>query len=160
MSPADTAAAREREPLSWLEEGNNAAVLMGPRDLKFRSFPIPATPPHGHVRIAMEAVGICGSDVHYYNHGRIGHFVASAPLVLGHEGAGRVMQVGGGVTTLAVGNRVAIEAGVPLWSTALSRQGRYNLDPGIVFAATPPHHGSLASFFDHPAEWCYPLPDR
>ena len=97
--------------------------------------------------------------MHYWRHGRIADFVATAPMVLGHEASGEVVQLGGGVTSPRVGTRVALEPGVPCWASALSRAGRYNLDPGIVFAATPPHHGTLAQFVDHPAAWCYPLPD-
>ena len=149
MAPAD----------SFLAD-NPSAVLMRPRDLQLKDMPLAATPPHGHVRIAMKAVGICGSDLHYFNHGRIGNFIASQPIVLGHEGAGQVVQVGGGVTAFSMGDRVALEPGVPCWQSRLAREGRYNLDEGLVFAATPPHHGMLASYFDHPAEWCYRLPDN
>jgi L-iditol 2-dehydrogenase len=82
-----------------------------------------------------------------------------APLVLGHEASGEVVQLGGGVTELRVGARVTLEPGVPCWHSHLSREGRYNLDPDIVFAATPPHHGSLMQYADHPADWCFALPD-
>lgn len=95
---------------------------------------------------------------HYLRHGKIGNFVATQPLVLGHEGAGQVVEVGGGVTSLRIGDRVALEPGVPCWSSRLAREGRYNLDPSIVFAATPPHHGMLCSYYDHPADWCHKLP--
>ena len=90
----------------------------------------------------------------------MGPFVARQPMVLGHEGAGQVVQVGGGVTSLRVGDRVALEPGVPCWSSQLARQGRYNLDPGLVFAATPPHHGMLCSFYDHPGDWCHKIPEN
>jgi hypothetical protein len=144
-------------PRDWLA-GNMAAVLTGVGKLDFMPWALPATPPHGHVRIAMQRVGICGSDVHYWKCGRIGSFVVSSPLVLGHEASGEVVQLGGGVLSPRVGTRVALEPGVPCWQNQLAREGRYNLDPGIVFAATPPHHGSLCSFVDHPADWCYELP--
>ncbi len=88
--------------------------------------------------------------MHYYTHGRIGDFVVNAPIVLGHEAAGEVVQLGGGVTSLRVGTRVALEPGVPCWQSKLAREGRYNLDPGVVFSATPPHHGTLMRFVDHP----------
>lgn len=139
--------------------GNHAAVLLGANDLQFCEWPIPATPPHGHVRLGMEAVGICGSDLHYLRHAACGPFRVTAPLVLGHEGAGRVLQLGGGVTALAVGTRVAVEAGIPHWKWGANAAERYNLSPEMEFSATPPHHGQLATFFDHPAEWCYRIPD-
>jgi len=137
---------------------NMAAVLTGVRQLEFAPWALPATPPHGHVRIALQRVGICGSDVHYWQRGRIGDFVVRAPLVLGHEASGDVVQLGGGVLSPRVGARVALEPGVPCWLNHVAREGRYNLDPDIVFSATPPHHGSLCSFVDHPADWCYELP--
>ena len=144
-------------PGEWVT-GNMAAVLTGVRQLEFLPWALPATPPHGHVRVALQRVGICGSDVHYFQRGRIGDFVVNSPLVLGHEASGEVVQLGGGVMSPRVGARVALEPGVPCWQSPHAREGRYNLDPGIVFAATPPHHGSLCSFVDHPADWCYELP--
>ena len=144
-------------PRDWLG-GNMAAVLSGAGKLDFMPWALPASPPRGHVRIAMQRVGICGSDVHYWKRGHIGSFVVSSPLVLGHEASGEVVQLGGGVLSPRVGARVALEPGVPCWQSQLAREGRYNLDPDIVFAATPPHHGSLCSFVDHPADWCYELP--
>lgn len=79
-------------------------------------------------------------------------------MIIGHECAGIVSAVGKGVRDLKVGDRVALEPGIPCWTNAQSRHGRYNLDPNIQFFATPPVHGSLATFVDHPAEWCYKLP--
>jgi threonine dehydrogenase-like Zn-dependent dehydrogenase len=76
--------------------------------------------------------------------------VLNAPIVLGHEAAGEVVQLGGGVVSLRVGTRVALEPGVPCWQSKLAREGRYNLDPDVVFSATPPHHGTLMRFVDHP----------
>ena len=65
------------------------------------------------VRIAIKTVGICGSDIHYYQHGRIGPFVVNAPMVLGHEASGVVSEAGAEVTTLKVGDRVCMEPGIP-----------------------------------------------
>lgn len=78
-------------------------------------------------------------------------------MVIGHESAGEVVAVGEGVTGLQVGDRVALEPGIPCCSHRRYREGRYNLAP-IRFFATPPVHGSLAEFVDHPEEWCYRLP--
>jgi NADPH:quinone reductase-like Zn-dependent oxidoreductase len=95
-------------PSEWVT-GNMAAVLTGVSRLEFLPWALPATPPHGHVRVAMQRVGICGSDVHYLQRGRIGDFVVNGPLVLGHEASGEVVQLGGGVLSLRVGARVALE---------------------------------------------------
>lgn len=137
---------------------NIAAVLHGIDDLRVEPFPLSEAPGKGCVRVAIKAVGICGSDVHMLKKGRIAHFVVEKPMVTGHESAGEVVAVGEGVTSLQVGDRVALEPGIPCCSSRHMREGRYNLDPSIEFFATPPVHGSLATFVDHPAEWCYPLP--
>lgn len=136
-----------------------ALVLEGPRQLALREIDLPARPGPGEVRIRMDVVGICGSDVHYYRHGRIGPFVVDAPMVLGHEGAGTVVECGPGVSGLAVGDRVCIEPGVPDFSSAESRAGLYNLDPSLTFWATPPVHGCLTPEVIHPAALVFRLPD-
>ena len=112
------------------------------------------------VRIKMHTVGICGSDVHYYTHGRIGPFVVEEPMVLGHEAAGTVIEVGSSVKHLAVGDRVCMEPGIPDPNSQASRLGMYNLDPAVRFWATPPIHGILRPTVVHPAEYTFKLPDN
>jgi D-xylulose reductase len=112
------------------------------------------------VRIRIHTVGICGSDIHYYQHGRIGPFVVNEPMVLGHEAAGTVVQVGDEVQHLKPGDRVCMEPGVPDMDSRASREGLYNLDPKVRFWATPPVHGCLAPFVVHPAAFTYKLPDN
>ncbi|NXX99725.1 DHSO dehydrogenase, partial [Centropus bengalensis] len=107
------------------------------------------------VLLRMHSVGICGSDVHYWQHGRIGDFVVKAPMVLGHEASGTVVKVGSGVTHLKPGDRVAIEPGVPRDLDEFCRAGRYNLSPSIFFCATPPDDGNLCRFYAHSARCCY-----
>ena len=114
--------------------------------------------PHD-VRVDIKTVGICGSDVHYYLHGRIGPFVVEAPMVLGHEASGIVREVGGEVTTLTVGDRVCMEPGIPDPNSRASRLGLYNLDPAVRFWATPPIHGVLRPSVVHPAAYTFKLPD-
>ncbi|HRE19571.1 MAG TPA: alcohol dehydrogenase catalytic domain-containing protein, partial [Rhabdaerophilum sp.] len=75
----------------------------------------------GTVKIKLHTVGVCGSDVHYYTHGRIGPFVVNAPMVLGHEAAGTVVEIGAGVTGLEVGDRVCMEPGIPDPNSRASR---------------------------------------
>ncbi|MGP9536973.1 NAD(P)-dependent alcohol dehydrogenase [Brachybacterium sp. AOP43-C2-M15] len=119
----------------------------------------PGAPGPGEVRIAMHTVGICASDVHYWTDGKIGPFVVEAPMILGHEGAGTVLEIGEGVTGLAVGDRVVMEPGVPDPSSRAVKEGNYNVDPGVQFWATPPVHGCLADEVLHPAAYTYRLPD-
>jgi len=112
------------------------------------------------VRIAIHTVGICGSDVHYYTHGAIGPFVVREPMVLGHEASGTVVEVGSDVKYLKVGDRVCMEPGIPDPNSRASRLGMYNLDPAVVFWATPPVHGVLRPTVVHPADFTFKLPDN
>ena len=95
------------------------------------------------VRISIDTVGVCGSDVHYYLHGKIGPFVVENPMVLGHEAAGVIADVGGAVSHLKVGDRVCMEPGIPDMSSRAAKLGLYNVDPAVSFWATPPIHGCL-----------------
>lgn len=117
-------------------------------------------PAPDEVCLAMGPVGICGSDVHYWQHGRIGDFIVDAPMVLGHESAGTVRAVGSEVKNLKVGDRVAVEPGYPCHACDQCWEGRYNLCPEMKFCATPPVHGSLCQFYCHKANYCFKLPDH
>lgn len=108
----------------------------------------------------MDSIGICGSDVHYLVNGRIGPFIVKDPMVIGHESSGVVHKVGASVKHLKVGDRVAIEPGVPCRYCDDCKQGRYNLCADVVFCATPPDHGNLTRFYAHAADFCYKLPDH
>ena len=112
------------------------------------------------VQIKIHSVGICGSDVHYYQHGRIGPFVVKAPMVLGHEASGVVLAVGSNVSHLKVGDRVCMEPGIPDMNSAQTRSGIYNLDPAVRFWATPPVHGCLRETVIHPGAFTFKLPDN
>ena len=120
-----------------------ALVLEKKRQLSLREIELEDELGPTDVRIRVHTVGICGSDVHYYTHGRIGPFVVEAPMVLGHEASGTVIEVGKDVHSLAVGDRVCMEPGIPDPTSRASRLGAYNLDPGVSFWATPPIHGCL-----------------
>ena len=112
------------------------------------------------VRIKLHTVGICGSDVHYYTHGRIGPFVVNEPMILGHEASGTVIEVGPEVTTLAVGDRVCMEPGIPDPNSKAARMGMYNIDPAVRFWATPPIHGILRPTCVHPEAFTFKLADN
>ena len=112
------------------------------------------------VRIAVHTVGICGSDVHYYTHGKIGPFVVEQPMVLGHEASGTVVEVGAQVTHLKPGDRVCMEPGIPDPASRAAKLGIYNVDPAVTFWATPPVHGCLTPQVVHPAAYTYRLPDQ
>jgi L-iditol 2-dehydrogenase len=109
------------------------------------------------VRIA--AVGVCGSDVHYFQHGRIGDFVLTSPMILGHEAAGTIVAVGAGVSPDRVGERVAIEPQRACRVCEQCKHGRYNLCPYIEFYATPPIDGAFAQYQAIQADYAYAIPD-
>jgi L-iditol 2-dehydrogenase len=137
---------------------NRAAVLHAPGDLRVADRPRPE-PGAQEVLVEIAAVGVCGSDVHYYEHGRIGSHVVEAPMVLGHEPSGIVTQVGSGVTRHRVGDRVTLEPGVPDLVCEQCRAGRYNLCPSVRFFATPPIDGAFARFVTINEAFAYALPE-
>ncbi|KAG5914361.1 hypothetical protein E4U53_004655, partial [Claviceps sorghi] len=94
------AATLDKEKMS-----NLSFVLNKPLDVTFEQRPKPALPSPHHVLVAVNYTGICGSDVHYWRHGAIGHFVVKDPMVLGHESAGTVVEAGAEVTHLRPGDR-------------------------------------------------------
>lgn len=135
-----------------------AAVLQAPGEITVEKRPVPLPNP-GDVLVRVTAVGICGSDVHYYREGRIGRFVVEEPLVLGHESAGVVAAVGDGVDASRIGERVSVEPQRIDWSSAQARAGRYNLDPQVQFFATPPVDGAFAEYVTIPAMFAHRLPE-
>lgn len=137
-----------------------ALVLEKQHEIALRDIDLPMDVGPGLVKIKIHTVGICGSDVHYYTHGRIGPFVVEAPMVLGHEASGTVVEVGDGVDNLSVGDRVCMEPGIPDPNSKASRLGMYNVDPAVRFWATPPVHGCLTAHVVHPANYTFKLPDN
>nr|XP_020488167.1 sorbitol dehydrogenase [Labrus bergylta] len=142
-----------------MAQENLSVVLHSKGDLRLENRPIPEPEPN-EVLLQMHSVGICGSDVHYWQNGRIGDFVLKKPMILGHEASGRVVKVGAAVKHLKVGDRVAVEPGVPRDMDEFFKNGRYNLSPTIFFCATPPDDGNLCRYYTHSANFCYKLPDN
>lgn len=138
---------------------NPSLVLHKINDLRLEERPIPK-PASNEVVIAMHSVGICGSDVHYWKEGRINKFIVDSPLVLGHEPSGVIFEVGDKVDNLKKGDRVVIEPGVPCFECDYCLKGTYNLCPGVLFCATPPHDGTLCRYFKHHAKLCHKIPDN
>ncbi|SDN31836.1 NAD(P)-dependent alcohol dehydrogenase [Actinomyces ruminicola] len=120
--------------------------------------PVPA-PDADQVLVRIESVGVCGSDVHYYRHGRIGDFVVDAPMILGHESAGTIVAVGADVDPARVGQRVSIEPQRCCRVCKYCKRGEYNLCPRIEFYATPPIDGSFAEYALIQDDFAHAVPD-
>ncbi|MFE0906531.1 NAD(P)-dependent alcohol dehydrogenase [Streptomyces rochei] len=135
-----------------------AAVLCAPENLEIQERTVPKPGP-GQVLVRVEAVGICGSDVHYYRHGRIGGFVVRAPMVLGHEPGGTVVALGPDTSRHRVGQLVSLEPGVPCARCTQCRRGRYNLCPDVSFYATPPVDGALCEYVAVDEDFAHTVPD-
>ena len=135
------------------------AVMEGIGKMGYTERPIP-TPKADEVLVKLEYVGICGSDMHYYETGAIGNYVVEPPFVLGHEPGGTVVEVGSNVTHLKVGDRVALEPGKTCGHCEFCRTGRYNLCPDVIFFATPPVDGVFQEYVAHEADLCFKLPEN
>ncbi|EGD73969.1 xylitol dehydrogenase [Salpingoeca rosetta] len=153
-----------------------ALVLNKVDDLELREIDVDEPFTDDDVRIDIHKVGICGSDIHYYEHGSIPPFYVNEPMILGHEASGIVTEVGKNVTHLKVGDRVCMEPGVPDFRSDITLAGKYNLDPNVRFWATPPAdyatqingagspwkagHGCLRPSVVHPGAFTFKLPDN
>ncbi|MDD3339165.1 MAG: NAD(P)-dependent alcohol dehydrogenase [Lachnospiraceae bacterium] len=141
-------------------EGNmKVAVMNGIGKMGFTERPVPV-PKDDEVLVKLEYVGVCGSDLHYYEHGRIGDYIVEPPFVLGHEAGGVVVEVGKDVTHLQVGDKVALEPGRTCGQCEFCKKGLYNLCPDVVFFATPPVDGVFQEYVAHEAGLCFKLPDN
>lgn len=139
----------------------NLAVYTNPEhELYLKQIEIP-TPGVGECLVHVRATGICGSDVHFWKSGHIGEMIVTGENGLGHESAGVVVAVGPKVTKFEVGDRVAIECGIPCMKAScfFCRTGRYNACPEVVFYSTPPYHGTLTRYHVHPEDWLHRIPD-
>ncbi len=123
--------------------------------LEQRAVPTPAA---DEVLVEVRAVGVCGSDVHYYEHGRVGKYVVEQPLVLGHEASGVVVGAGARAGRHRVGDRVALEPGIPCRRCRSCRTGHYNLCPEVKFFATPPVDGAFAQYVTIAEDFAHPVP--
>lgn len=110
------------------------------------------------VKIKMTVVGICGSDVHYYNQGRIGSQVVEYPFAVGHEGAGRVEEIGKNVKRLSPGDVVAIDPAMPCWECDQCKAGRHHTCRKLRFLGCPGQaEGCFSEYIVMPESSCYQL---
>lgn len=139
---------------------NLTLVLHEKMRMELEQRPLPPKPKGNEVTLATHTVGICGSDVKYWRDGKIGNFILKKPMILGHETSAVVIEVGEKVSSLRPGDKVAVEVGLPCSTCSLCRTGKYNLCSQMVFAATPPYDGTLTRYFNHPADFCFKLPEK
>lgn len=137
---------------------NQAMVMTDVRKFELQDIPMPVIGPED-VGIEIKRIGICGSDMGFFDGKAFSIFPDSLPFILGHEGAGVVYAVGEKVRNLKVGDRVAFEPGVPCGKCEFCESGRYNLCPDVVFMATPPVNGCMCRYIRHPAHKTYKLPE-
>lgn len=135
------------------------AVMLGIGRMGFEERPIPEVKPN-EVLVKLEYVGVCGSDIHYYETGRIGSYIVQPPFMLGHESGGIVVKLGQNVKHLKVGDKVALEPGKTCGHCHFCREGKYNLCSDVVFFATPPVDGVFAEYVAHEADLCFKLPEN
>jgi L-iditol 2-dehydrogenase len=138
---------------------NRAVYMTGINKMEIREMEVPV-PKEKEVLVKLEYVGICGSDVHYLEHGKIGDFIVNGDFILGHECAGTIVAIGSGVKSLKVGDKVALEPGRTCGQCEFCKSGRYNLCPDVEFLATPPYHGCLMNYIAYPENMAFKLPDN
>lgn len=142
-----------------MKQTMKVAVMNGIEKMGFTERAIPK-PANNEALIKLEYVGICGSDIHYYETGRIGDYIVKPPFILGHEPGGIVVEVGKDVKHLKVDDRVALEPGKTCGHCKYCREGNYNLCPDVIFFATPPVDGVFQEYVAHKADLCFKLPDN
>ncbi len=135
-----------------------AVKWFGPRDMRLVEVEKPSPKPH-EALIRIESTGVCGSDMHYFLEGRIGNTAITEPLILGHEYAGVVEAVGSEVDPSLVGQRVAVEPGIPCLQCEWCHTGHYNVCPDMVFPGGPPYDGALCEYIAVHAQFCFPVPN-
>lgn len=135
-----------------------AARLYAPNDIRIEEIEKPSPGP-GQALLKITEVGICASDVHWYNEGRIGETVMTDPLILGHEFAAIVTEIGAGVSNVKPGDRVAVEPAIHCGKCDMCLDGRFNICRNVLFCGTPPTDGALCEYLAWPASLLAPIPD-
>lgn len=136
-----------------------ASVLVAPKTVEVQEIPVPALE-DDQVLVEITAVGVCGSDTHFFLEGHIGDLVVDGPLVLGHESAGRIVAVGSAVDPSRVGKRVSIEPQKPCRVCDYCKRGKYNLCDNMEFYGAPPIHGAFSEYAIIQSDFAHPVPDH
>nr|WP_242497572.1 NAD(P)-dependent alcohol dehydrogenase [Microbacterium protaetiae] len=141
-----------------LPQTMRAAVLVRPHEVRLEERTVPKPAPD-EVLVRVTAVGVCGSDVHFYREGRLGDWVLDEPLILGHESGGEIVAVGAAVAPERLGERVSIEPQHPSPSSAETLRGDYNLDPHMKFYAVPGTDGAFCEYVTIQSHFAHHVPD-
>lgn len=144
--------------MSVITQTMNASVLTEPQRIELQSVAVPTLRPN-QVLVRVEAVGVCGSDTHFYETGAIGDLVVRGPVILGHESAGTIVAVGADVSPSRVGARVAVEPQVVCRRCEYCKSGRYHLCPGVEFYGAWPYDGSFAEYEAIDDDFAHDIPD-
>jgi len=142
-----------------MAETMKAAVLHAIEDMRIDEVPKPQITAPDEVLLRITSVGICGSDIHFLKHGRIGNIILEKPTIMGHESAGEVVEVGSAVTTLKPGDLVAIEPGKTCRRCEFCKAGHYNLCRDVVFLAAPPVDGAFCEYLVWPEDFVFKMPE-
>jgi len=134
-----------------------AAELIAPLTFRLTDMPI-EDPGPGEVQVRIEAVGVCGSDLHAYSEGAVGSTPNVYPMVLGHEPAGRIVKTGVGVTGLAAGDRGALEPALYCYHCEFCLSGHHNVCANIRFLSNPHHPGFFRELVNLPVANFLPIP--
>lgn len=147
--------------MSHVKMMQKGAFMRGTDKMIVKEIPVPEIGDK-EVLVSLEYVGICGSDVHYYHNGCCGAYKVdlSQDYMLGHECAGTIAKIGKDVTSLKVGDKVALEPGITCGKCEFCKSGHYNLCPDVVFLATPPVQGCNEEYMAFPEDMCFKLPDN
>lgn len=150
---------RNRRELPDVPKKMKAAIMHQPMSIAIEEVAVPEVGPD-EVLVKVKAVGICGSDIHFYEHGRIGRFIVNGPFILGHECAGVAVALGERVERIKLGDRVAVEPGATCGKCDACKSGRYNLCPDVQFLAAPPVNGAFAQYITMREDLLFPIPDH
>ena len=137
---------------------NRCLYLNSIKNLTIEQEEVPE-PSRGQVLVKIAANGICGSDVHFYNDGRLGNFVVTKPYIPGHEASGTVVECGENAIKFNKGQRVVIEPGIACGRCGVCKTGRYNLCPDVVFLSAPPINGTFCDYLCIDENFVFPIPD-
>ncbi len=136
-------------------------MLTGISRIEMRDIPEPKLLKPDHVKIRMLVTGVCGSDIHYYTHGKIGSQVVKYPFTVGHEGSGVVVETGIGVKRIRTGDIVAIEPAMPCWQCDQCLAGRHHTCRKLRFLGCPGQaEGCLMEYIIMPESSCFRLNDK